>query len=126
AIYTRRQAVRGWFARWPVAHSIFLLTLWDFLDQRYVADLRAETQALKDALAQVTTAPEVSGPPITFPDDDTMYREFTEVWGRSSLQRAILCRALGITYVHFLQPNQYLPGSKTLTEEELKDDYDPL
>jgi hypothetical protein len=126
AIYTRREAVRGWFATWPAAHSIFLLTLWDFLDQRYEAALRAETQALKDALAQVTAAPEVSGPPISFADDDSMYREFTEVWARSSLEMAILCRELGITYIHFLQPNQYLPGSKTLTEEELKEDYDPL
>lgn len=125
AIYTRREALRTWCARWPVAHSIFLLTLWDFLDQRYVAELRAETLALKQALAQVATAPQVSGPPTTFPDDDTMYREFTEVWARSSLEMAILCREMGIEYFHFLQPNQYLPGSKTLTEEELKEDYDP-
>lgn len=125
AAYAGREAVRRWFARAPVGHSIFLLTLWDFLDQRYVAELRAETLALKQALAQVATAPQVSGPPITFPDDDAMYQEFTEVWARSSLEMAILCRGMGITYYHFLQPNQYLPGSKTLTEEELKDDYDP-
>jgi hypothetical protein len=125
AVYARREALRGWFASWPVEHSVFLLTVWDFLDQRYVAELRAETLALEQALAQVATAPQVSGPPSTFPDDETMYQEFTEVWARSSLEMAILCRGMGITYFHFLQPNQYLPGSKTLTEEELQDDYDP-
>ena len=39
--------LRRWFARWPVPHSVFLLTLWDLLDQRQEAALRAETAALR-------------------------------------------------------------------------------
>ena len=37
---------------------------------------------------------------------------------RSSLQIHQLCAASGIQYFHFLQPNQYVPGSKTLSDEE--------
>jgi hypothetical protein len=37
---------------------------------------------------------------------------------------SILCAGYGIRYLHFLQPNQYLPGSKTLTEEERRTAYD--
>ena len=31
-----------------------------------------------------------------------------------------LCAANGIRYFHFLQPNQYVPGSKTIGKEEKK------
>jgi hypothetical protein len=54
-----------------------------------------------------------------------MYVEYAEVWARASLEMAQLCAGFGIRYVHFLQPNQYLPGSKTLTDEERAAAYDP-
>jgi hypothetical protein len=122
---SRRETLRRWFARSPVPRSAFLLTLWDALDQREEAALRAETRALRQALAQTTATAQGSGPPIDFPDDEGMYGEFTEVWARASLEMAILCRGLGIQYLQFLQPNQYLPGSKTLTAEERQTAYDP-
>ncbi len=37
---------------------------------------------------------------------------------RCSLQIEILARANGILYYHFIQPSQYVPGSKVLTERE--------
>src|SRR5262249_14711508 len=48
-----------------------------------------------------------------------------DVWERSSLAMAHLCRAAGIRYVHALQPNQYVPGSKRLTEDERRIAFDP-
>ena len=47
-----REALRQRFARWPVTYSAFLLTLWDFLDQRHEAGVRSETAALRQALTQ--------------------------------------------------------------------------
>ena len=38
---------------------------------------------------------------------------------------ARLARANGIVYVHALQPNQYLEGSKPLSEEEQRVAFDP-
>jgi hypothetical protein len=38
---------------------------------------------------------------------------------------ATLCSGFGIRYFHFLQPNQYLPGSKVLTAEERHLAFDP-
>jgi len=124
-IRARREDLRRWFAGWPVAHSAFLLTLWDFLDQRQEADLRAETLALRQALAQEALTPQQSGPAVHFADDDAMYAEYVEVWARASLEMAILCAGYGIEYVHFLQPSQYLPDAKTLTAEERQNAYDP-
>jgi hypothetical protein len=124
-IRARREALRGWFGRGLALRSAFLLALWDFLDQREVARLRAETLALKRALAESPPTPETSGPLVRFSDDESMYLEFVEVWARSSLELAVLCRGMGIRYVHLLQPSQYLPGSKALTAEEREVAYDP-
>ncbi len=40
------------------------------------------------------------------------------LWRESSLQIERACRASGVEYYHFLQPNQYVEGSKPLSEEE--------
>lgn len=47
-----------------------------------------------------------------------------DVWKRSSLQMQALCEANGIRYLHFLQPNQYLPDSKPLSSEERANAYE--
>lgn len=43
-----------------------------------------------------------------------------DLWIRSSQQMQAVCRGLGISYLHVLQPNQYVPDSKPLTEYELE------
>jgi hypothetical protein len=43
-----------------------------------------------------------------------------DIWARSSLQLHHLCRSKGIEYYHFLQPNQYVEGSKPMSDEETK------
>src|SRR5262249_52482555 len=98
---------------------------WDFLDQGQEAALRAETAALREALANSGRTAQQTGPPVSFADEEAMYREYAEVWARASLAMHLLCTGYGIRYFHFLQPNQYLPGSKTLPAEELQIAYDP-
>ena len=68
---------------------------------------------------------QLRGPPREYKDDAVLYRDVAEVWARSSLQMARLCAGLGIEYFHFLQPNQYVEGSKPLTEEELRKAINP-
>ncbi len=125
AIRARREEIRRWFAKPPVAQSAFLLTLWDFLDAHEEAALRAETAAIRQATAARAPRLPETGPLVSFADDDAMYHEYVEVWARASLAMSILCAGLGIRYFHFLQPNQYLPGSKILTAEERRDAFDP-
>lgn len=48
------------------------------------------------------------------------YNELGEIWERSSMTLAALSKAHGITYVHFLQRNQYLKGAKPIGPEEAK------
>lgn len=41
-----------------------------------------------------------------------------EIWARSSLAMRDLARSVGAGYLHVLQPNQYVEGSKPLSQEE--------
>ncbi|MGH7789526.1 MAG: hypothetical protein ACRERC_21825 [Candidatus Binatia bacterium] len=113
-----RAARRRRFTAWPVAQSAFLLTVWDLLDRRQEAALRQEMAALEAGLTTENAGPQVTGPPRRFADEDEMFVELVELWARSSFAMSNLCRGQGIQYFHFLQPNQYLPGSKRLTPEE--------
>ncbi|MDE0903799.1 MAG: hypothetical protein OSB42_04135 [Planctomycetota bacterium] len=46
-------------------------------------------------------------------------RALVDLWSRSSLHMHQSLEAIGAVYVHCLQPNQYVPGSKPNSEEEL-------
>jgi hypothetical protein len=64
---------------------------------------------------------------VEYADVEAVYSEIALVWARASLQMQRLCDLYDIDYFHFLQPNQYVPGSKVYSEEErnvaLKQDY---
>ena len=40
------------------------------------------------------------------------------IWANASSALSGLCRGKGIRYYHFLQPNQYVPGSKPMGDDE--------
>ena len=67
----------------------------------------------------------VSGPDRMHGEMDEMVPELVNVWTQSSLQMHAICTAYGIRYLHCLQPNQYVPGSKPLSGEEEEKAYDP-
>ena len=62
------------------------------------------------------------GPPATFADLPAFLRHCVGIWQRSSLELAKVCDGMGIEYYDFLQPNQYLPGSKPMGELERSPD----
>lgn len=117
-IRQHRARLRDFFSNRLLRRSAFFLSLWDFLDRRQEGRMRAQMQALQTFLSSSELPPRVRGPDLSFSDDDQMYAALADVWQRSSLEMARLCRDSGIRYFHVLQPNQYLPGSKTLSEEE--------
>ncbi len=62
----------------------------------------------------------VSGPKNSHANDEELYANMGDLWRNCSRQMHLLCDGKGIRYLHFLQPNQYLPNSKKLTEFERK------
>lgn len=62
-----------------------------------------------------------TGPVQTFANDTEADVAAVDLWLRCSVQLHRLVTGDGAVYVHTLQPNQYLPGSKPLSELEAKD-----
>jgi hypothetical protein len=58
------------------------------------------------------------GPLEQFADDNEALARCVALWKDSSQQIDRLCRANGIAYLHVLQPNQYVPGSKPMGDAE--------
>ncbi len=61
---------------------------------------------------------EKHGPRIWLDSAGKMRPAAARFWYRSSLLLARLAELAGAEYYHFLQPNQYVPGSKPLSPEE--------
>ena len=119
-----RKRLRTLFSRPVLDSSTFLLTLWDFLDGGREVQIREQTATLEGLLDSEDLPPQVRGPKYKYLSASHFYTEMTALWGRSSLNMARLCQEYGVVYVHALQPNQYLPESKVLTEEEQEIAYD--
>lgn len=67
--------------------------------------------------------PELRGPRRPWPRNP--YKMAARLWRDASLMTDSVCRARGIPYVHLLQPNQYVEGSKPLSDEERERAYRP-
>ena len=100
----------------PLHLSNTALALWRSVDLR-----------LNDRITQLTlrfgrrdkTLPwKVSGPVLDFDDDSALLDSLADDWARCSLQLDRLCRANKAHYLHCLQPNQYVPGTKPMSPDE--------
>lgn len=115
----RRQGAGRRFAESSLAASRLGTYFWS----RYDAWLGGRVAVAEQALRRVRSDAAgrrflVHGPPFESEDASSYLRAAVAVWSRSSLQMDALCRGLGIEYVHFLQPNQYDPGSKPMGRRE--------
>jgi hypothetical protein len=108
------ERARGLFSREPFRHSSLCLLLWDRLHGR----LRSELLVLEKQLRELTPRSEQAGHPSRTRPLEEVLVEATALWKRSSIQMWKLCRSNRSVYVHVLQPNQYLAGSKPLDARE--------
>ncbi len=91
--------------------------------ERSVGRVAEIQQAL---LAERTELPfEASGPRESVDDIAQLYDRAATLWARSSILMHDLLASRGTTYVHVLQPNQYVEGTRTLTDEERRKAFDP-
>ncbi len=102
----------------PWRHSPTAGLLWTVLDRRAQRAINHLELEIHDSSQQVAAGYTVTGPPWSARDVDASYRELVLLWQRTSEQMHQLAVARGIRYYHFLQPNQYLAGSKPMTAEE--------
>ncbi len=107
-------------SRVPFRYHILSNVLWEYYDDR-LARQRSDVQLALDQY-EVKSKDQlnylVTGPSFDYQDEAALYRDLANVWQRSSIQMHNLCAANDVEYFHFLQPNQYLVGSKIMTQEE--------
>jgi hypothetical protein len=106
----------GVFRSGPLRYSVTANTIWRIGDQLLYNQAVANRALLPQMSAVNGFA--ASGPPATYADDEDMYRALGRVWAESSFQMHAVAQAHGIRYFHFLQPNQYVDGSKPMDADE--------
>ena len=101
----------------PLRYSLTAQLAWRSVDRRLSS---SRTAALLE-LQQMKLGPlpfSATGPRTRYRDEAELYQELASAWKRCSLQLARLAAANGIRYHHFLQANQYFPGSKPMDDSE--------
>ena len=107
------------FFKWRLDRSVVACLLWRTRDLALERESARLARALDEARAVGVAGFLAHGPAIDMPSDpDRLYDSLAGQWHTCSLQMHRLCEANGIRYYHFLQPNQYVEGSKPMRREE--------
>jgi hypothetical protein len=118
----RRGGLAAAFSKPPLRYSVSANLLWKVLDLRAERQIDLARLALEkykpDPAATWTYA--ARGPGRPYADPEALYADLAKVWQHTSLEMHRLCVGNGIRYFHFLQPNQYLEGSKPMSAGERK------
>jgi hypothetical protein len=99
--------------------SNFALFIWKVTETKQKAGMAKLEAQLRTIMESSESDYQSTGIYTTVTDTLAFFREQAEFWRRSSRQIAQLEQSAGFDYFHFLQPNQYDEGSKTLTEQEM-------
>lgn len=98
-------------------HSPLLFLFWQMRDRNLARTIYKTNEQIR-ASGNKSKPYVMRGPQYSAEGEETTYRDLVEVWKRCSLQMKYLCDANGAKYFHFLQPNQYVAGSKPMSPEE--------
>jgi hypothetical protein len=101
----------------PTRHSAVAAFVWRALDHGLaVRELEAERELAATMSEGRSFA--ARGPRRFLGSDREAVGAAVDAWARASVQMHRICAANGIPYVHLLQPNQYVPGSKPMGAAE--------
>ncbi len=110
----RIERARTFFSREPLRRSGLCLIIWHGLHGR----LRSELFALEERLRVLLRHSRAGDHPSANRPLQQILVEAAELWARSSIQMWKTCQSNGIVYLHVLQPNRYVAGSKPLDARE--------
>jgi hypothetical protein len=109
-----------WHSRAPWRYSVLANLVWEYRDRRLEWDsfqiLNSHYTAQNPRGSYLVT-----GPRMEFGDQAALAEELASIWSNSSAALHGLCSGRGMRYFHFLQPNQYVEGSKPMSAEERKE-----
>jgi hypothetical protein len=111
----REAARRALDSRWRWLYGYqFLWAMRDRALRTEMQDARARLEAFEPDEEDVAAV----GPRRDLGDSEQMVGELALLWQRCSEILQGMAFGMGFHYLHFLQPNQYVQGSKVLSEEE--------
>jgi hypothetical protein len=119
----RQEAARAIVAS-PFRFSPTRNLLWKIHDLYLENEIASLGETMLMARKSIGRGFATSGPDPTYHNDDELYEQLGEIWRNSSLQMDVICRGNGTIYVHALQPNQYVPGSKPMGPAEAREAID--
>jgi len=119
---------RDWarlLSRSPLRFSVTANVAWQTWD--HIIDNRLKeinVAALKYRISGTAGGYTTRCPNRSYADEDALYEDLGSVWKAASVQMKALAAANGMKYLHFLQPNQYVEGSKEMGPKERKIAYE--
>ncbi|MCA8956453.1 MAG: hypothetical protein KDC87_10290, partial [Planctomycetes bacterium] len=114
-----RRDLAAWFRDSVFRYSVTLQLLWKIRDRSYSGAIGHASKALRDQKPEDRSFRSL-GPGMDGIDKDRLHAQLARQWRAASVQLHHLCRENGILYLHFLQPNQYVEGSKHIGPVEHK------
>lgn len=103
-------AAAAW--RWSALAQAF----WLLLDRGHDRAIATAATAVEHGATRPSYA--ITGPGTGGLDLPAAWAQMADLWADASLELAALCTRHGARYFHFLQPNQYVPGSKPIGDAE--------
>jgi hypothetical protein len=127
-ILTEKRSERAWLARvgggaW-LGRSELARTLAGALARRHQRS-RLELERELQEIGASADLPVASFPHRCGDETEACWQIVADVWERSSLVMQGIARDIGAEYLHVLQPNQYVEGSKPLSDEERRHAWQP-
>jgi hypothetical protein len=114
----QRAALARAFSAAPWRHLNLANLVYVVLDRQLDRRIAETDQQLLGQEQAAGTAAPTNGPEISFASETEMLAHLASLWQRSSRLMDRLARGSGARYYHFLQPNQYVPGSKSMSPAE--------
>jgi len=117
----KAHAGRANFWLWEgIRYSPLMNFVWQLLDEEHQRNISAiETNIIRlSSTTSRNTSYEATGPDYAFTNWQDFYDYVAQIWVNSSLSIRALAEGQGASYYHFLQPNQYIKGSKILSPIE--------
>jgi hypothetical protein len=110
-----------------VAHGVSGNVIWYLLDRLIGSGIEQRSVRLSELQFEEKSSHPFRqfGPNRSFDSQRDRLSFSTHIWLSSSIQLDRMMKANGGEYFHFLQPNQYVPRSKTFSREERRTAYDP-
>lgn len=124
-VKAKRQNWAKTFSLAPFRYSATLQLTWLAVDRYLARQLNRSRLQLQHGKPAATLGFTAQGPRNTFGSPSEMNDQLVGLWKRCSIQLDRMCRANGVRYFHFLQPNQYVPDSKPMGAEEKRIAWDP-